>query len=279
MSCIKNDIKTLENIPWEAIRTTKSGEDYGDYKINIRYVFNCTQLIPCSRSLPIPSFLVYLVNPNLLETWTFWRPANLALARRKASTANWIFSSCQQTGWEDHELGMIFRKLYCIYCKLPIVILVLYEILFAFLRVNTYTYIYIYFMLYCALCCIVWLSFRKKWSRAAQWWSSAWCLRILWVYLQPRSTDQPEISTSTKLKHGKHMKNISWWCIQSHHSLGYTSLVSPSCAGRWGPVQCPRVLLCHKVCQRLHAFHWKDDPHRHNSWVENGGLVYKAKCP
>ena len=120
-----------------------------NYKINIRYGFNCTQLIPCSRFLPIPSFLVYLVNPNLLETWTFWRPANLALARRKASTANWIFSSCQQTGWEDHELGMTFRKLYCIYCKLPIVILVLYEILFAFLRVNTYTYIYIYIS-----CCI-----------------------------------------------------------------------------------------------------------------------------
>ena len=39
------------------------------------------------------SFLVYLVKPNLLETWTFCRPANLALARLRASTANWIFSS------------------------------------------------------------------------------------------------------------------------------------------------------------------------------------------
>ena len=61
---------------------------------------------------PIPSFLVYLVNPNLLETWTFWRPANLALARRKASTANWIFSSSEQTGRrrEDHELGDDIEK-------------------------------------------------------------------------------------------------------------------------------------------------------------------------
>ena len=44
------------------------------------------------------SFLVYLVKPNLLETWTFCRPANLALARLRASTANWIFSSLAK-GW------------------------------------------------------------------------------------------------------------------------------------------------------------------------------------
>lgn len=188
--------KCINNIhgPREETSTTKSGEDYGDFKIKIRYICNCTQLIRCSRSPPIPSFLVYLVNPNLLETWTFWRPANLALARRKASTANWIFSSCQQIGrrWEDHEMGMIFRKLY---------IAVLYTANFPSYSCSVwntfcvsackYIRIYIYFMLHCALRCIESLSLCNKYLKVVrsgtvvikrtvlQMWRNN--LRIWWV--------------------------------------------------------------------------------------------------
>ena len=142
------------------------------------------------------------------------------------------------------------------------------------------------------LCCILGFCLENKWSPASRWRSRIQgghgygCFCSLNTYASSNVEKQLTAYGScpyfhrtkihlknhhicwniTKYTINNHKKRKKYHGVHSHHSPDSTSLVSPLCAGRWGPVQCPRVLLCHKVCQRLHAFHWKDDPHRHNSW-------------